>query len=83
MSFDKYRHKEDCHVERAEKKGCPVAELYDCEGEKVWDFPGSFTDEQIMVALAFANHTFKAGINIGVERKAEEIRRVLGVTAAA
>lgn len=83
MRVEKYRHEEDCRVERAEKIGEPVAELYDSEGDKVWTFPDSFTDEQIMASLAFANHAFKVGISIGIDRKAEEIRRVLGVFAAA
>lgn len=83
MGLDKYRYEEDCRVERTENIAGPVAELYDSEGDKVWTFLDSFTDEQIMAALAFANHAFKVGISIGTERKAEEIRRVLGVSAAA
>ena len=63
MRVEKYRHEEDCRVERAEKIGGPVAELYDSEGDKVWTFPDSFTDEQIMASLAFANHAFKVGIS--------------------
>lgn len=78
----KYRYKEDCRVERTENVTGQVAELYDSEGDKVWTFPAAFTDEQIMVALEFANHAYKFGIGIGAERKAEEIRRVLGVAAA-
>lgn len=82
MSVDMYRYEEECSVERTENiVGRPVAELYDCDGDKVWTFPDSFTDEQIMAALAFANHTYRVGINVGVERKAEEIRSVLGVKA--
>ncbi|WP_270792906.1 MULTISPECIES: hypothetical protein [unclassified Aeromonas] len=83
MGIEKYRHEEDCRIERAENIVGPVAELYDSEGDKVWTFPDSFTDEQIMAALAFANHAFKVGISIGRDRKAEEIRRALGVSAAA
>jgi len=83
MGIEKYRHEEDCSVERAENIEGPVAELYDSEGDKVWTFPGSITDEQIMAALAFANHAFKVGISIGSDRKAEEIRRALGVSATA
>ncbi|EGI7654928.1 hypothetical protein T6R82_003476 [Salmonella enterica subsp. enterica serovar Montevideo] len=83
MSVDMYRYEEECSVERTENIVGPVAELYDCDGDKVWTFPDSFTDEQIMAALAFANHAYKVGISIGSDRKAEEIRRALGVSAAA
>lgn len=81
MSVDKYRHEVDCSVERTESIEGAVAELYDSDGDKVWTFPASFTDGQIMAALAFANHTYKRGISVGVERKAAEIRSVLGVPA--
>lgn len=83
MGIEKYRHEEDCRIERTENIVGPVAELYDSEGDKVWTFPDSFTDEQIMAALAFANHSFKVGVSIGNDRKAEEIRRALGVSATA
>jgi hypothetical protein len=77
MSVEKYRYKEDCHVERTENNTGQVAELYDSEGDMVWSFPANFTDEQIMDALEFANHAYKFGVGIGYERKAEEIRRIL------
>lgn len=79
----KFRHEEDCRVERTENITGPVADLYDCEGDKVWTFPDSFTDEQIMAALAFANHAYKLGVGIGANRKAEEIRSVLGISTTA
>lgn len=83
MSTDMFRYQADCHIERTDNMKGPVAELHDCEGDKVWTFPASFTDEQIMAALAFANYTYRVGISVGSERKAEEIRSVLGVTVAA
>lgn len=82
MSIDKFRHKSDCAIKRESGLQGPVATLYDSEWEKVWTFPDSFTDEQIMAALAFANHAYKVGIDIGSERKAQQIRSALGVTAA-
>lgn len=76
---DKYCYKEDCHIERGERMGEPVARLFDEEGDQKWTFPGDFTDEHIHDAIEFANKAYALGVEIGKERKAAEMRAVLGV----
>ena len=44
-----------------------------------FNFPESFTDEQIRIALRFANLAYAKGFSHGKDDKAREIRRVLGV----
>lgn len=79
MKSEKCHHEDDCWIERTENISGPVAILYEGDGDKVWEFPDSFTDEQIMAALAFANHTFNFGVGIGSHRKAREIRSALEI----
>ncbi|MFM5431414.1 hypothetical protein ACET9P_11035 [Aeromonas veronii] len=79
MGIEKYLGDEDFSIERTENIAGSVAALYDSEGDKVWEFPDSFTDEHIEVAVAFANHAFGFGVSIGSDRKAEEIRRALRI----
>ena len=47
------------------------------EGTRLYTFPISWTDEQIFIALEFANLTYSKGILYGKKLKAEEIRSVI------
>ncbi|WP_290467194.1 hypothetical protein [Aeromonas salmonicida] len=59
---------ESCEIERAdvpnfasEKKFTRMARLINEEGVNLFNFPDSFTDEQIKVAVAFANQSYRLG----------------------
>lgn len=53
--------------------------LCDKKDHEIWTFPVGWTQEQIMVALEFANHAYDKGVKVGMKRKQEEIKKVLGV----
>ena len=77
---EKFRHHEDCSIERREDFAMgDVADLYDCDGDKVWTFPGDMTDSQIMLALSFANHAYGKGVEVGEHKKTHAIKAVLGL----
>ncbi|EHW5332148.1 hypothetical protein K2990_004730 [Escherichia coli] len=59
---------DSCVIERvkvptfdSEKKFVPMVRLTDEEGGYIFNFPGTFTDEQIRVAVAFANQSYRLG----------------------
>lgn len=51
--------------------------LYDCEGTNFFSFPVSFTDEQIIVTVMFANKAYDSGYHYGRLVKIDEIKKVL------
>lgn len=53
--------------------------LCDKKDNEIWTFPSGWSNEQIMVALEFANHAYDKGVNEGMRRKQEQIKKVLGV----
>lgn len=57
-----------------------LARLYDCNGDLLGVFPHTMTDDQIMIALSFANTWFARGVERGQLMKAEQLRAVLGIT---
>lgn len=69
---------QDAYIERSDNLG-RVAVLWDSEGDRCWSFPIEWSDEQIMAALAFANHAYSAGVKFGSAQKSSEIRKALGV----
>ncbi|WP_270819920.1 hypothetical protein [Aeromonas sp. Y311-2] len=78
---------ESCVIERvkvptfdSEKKFVPMVRLTDEEGGNLFNFPDSFTDEQIKVAVAFANQSYRLGKVYGAEAKAHESRASLGLS---
>ena len=78
--MDKYLHPEDCHIERCEDVLMgEVAELRDEEDACVLRVPATWTDEQIMRTLAFANSLYAKGIEAGKARKAAEIKACLQI----
>lgn len=78
--MDKYLHPEDCHIERTDNGfGKQIAVLRDDDGTHVTKFPDVWTDEQIMLALAFANSFYAKGIEQGKARKAAEIKACLQI----
>jgi hypothetical protein len=54
------------------------ANLYDAE-IYLGSFPGEWSDEQIKMALDFANLAYDCGVKSGERAKATEIRQALGM----
>lgn len=78
---------ESCVIERvkvptfdSEKKFVPMVRLTDEEGCNLFNFPDTFTDEQIKVAVAFANQSYRIGKAHGANDKAHEIHASLGLS---
>ena len=72
----KLADKDDCTIVR-DPKLSSLALLMDCDGEVVFSFDNTMTDEQIWTVLAYANAAFDRGYNRGRSDKAAEIRKVL------
>lgn len=53
--------------------------LLDPEGNLIWRFPGDWTENQIRIALEFANHTFGIGHARGWASALREVRKALGI----
>lgn len=77
---------DSCVIERVkvptydpEKDFIRLASLIDEEGFNLFNFPDSFTDEQIKVAVAFANQSYRLGKAHGADDKTHEIRASLGL----
>ncbi len=51
--------------------------LLDEEGNELWRFPSGTTKEQILEALAFANHAYRCGFEAGENSKISEIEKAL------
>lgn len=84
---NKYVDFDSCVIERvkvptfdSEKKFIHMARLTDEDGVNLFDFPDSFTDEQIKVAVACANRFYQFGKVHGADDKAHEIRVSLGLS---
>jgi hypothetical protein len=79
--MEKWLEEKDVFIERVSVEGmAPYAELWDCDGERRFTFPGDMTDEQIMVALAFANKGFDKGLSLGRTRALYKVRSALGLS---
>lgn len=55
-----YCHPGGCSIERVDAKGSagPYTRIYDSEGEVLFDFPGIWSDNEVMCALDFANQAY-------------------------
>ena len=65
---NRYIDFDSCVIERvkaptinSEKEFIAMVILNDREGGNIFNFPGTFTDEQIKVAVAFANQSYRLG----------------------
>lgn len=75
--MEKFLDESDAIIDRP-PEGRPIVNLFDEDGF-VFSFPGDWTDEQVKVALRFANHSYDRGIRVGNRRKAQEIRAALEI----
>lgn len=74
---------DSCVIVRVEAPifdGINIARLTNEDGVSVFEFPDSFTDEQIKVAVACANRFYRLGKVHGADDKAREIRTSLGLS---
>jgi hypothetical protein len=53
------------------------AVLMDCDGERIFSVPESWTDDQIWNCLAIANRAYWNGFQYGGRDKAHEITKAL------
>ncbi|OLF56796.1 hypothetical protein BTN33_22665 [Aeromonas veronii] len=64
---NRYIDFDSCVIERVKtptfnsKNNISMVILNDKEGRNLFNFPGTFTDEQIKVAVAFANQSYQLG----------------------
>jgi hypothetical protein len=65
------------HLGRTTGAWASFATLTDEEGNELWQFPATWSDEQILAALEFANSAYRRGIEYGQRIKAEQVRRAL------
>ncbi|MDD5305573.1 MAG: hypothetical protein PHS14_20940 [Elusimicrobia bacterium] len=75
----KYCHPVDAWIDREVLDLPEIARLRNTEGDKLFDFPAAWTNDQIMIALDFANKAFERGLALGRADKAFEIRKALGM----
>lgn len=80
MASHTYLHAQDAVIEREGEGELKIANLYDCDGELRYHFPASWTDDQIMYAIGFANRAYSQGVAHGEWSKAAHVRAVLGIT---
>ena len=82
--MQKWRHREDCEIVRPDSTydvridGCAV--VMDCDGERVFSVPESWTDAQIWACLEIANRAYATGKDAGQLGKAHEIAKALYLT---
>lgn len=74
---------DDCFISRSEggpgnQEPTATLEGQD-DGVRIWSFPAEWSDDQIKLALSFANHAYARGVQVGLDRKAGEIRSALGL----
>lgn len=77
--MEKFLNESDAIIDRP-AGGRPVVNLFDKDGF-VFRFPADWTDDQVKVALRFANQGYARGIQIGKRRKALELRTCLEIAA--
>lgn len=78
--MDQLIAQDDCVIARERNSfDTPVALLCDDEGVTLFEFPQSWSDEDIHLALRFANQTFASGVRLGVNRKIREIKACLEI----
>lgn len=70
-------HAEDCDIERDSLHPTRSADLVDREGGCIYHFNENWSDDQIWMALDFANQLYEKGRKIGRAEKAREIRSAL------
>lgn len=79
MKYSYLAHKSDCSIFRDLTFYEDKAILMDCDGEILFAFPKSWTDEQIFTALEFANKAHSIGFKRGKLAKIHEIRTALNL----
>jgi hypothetical protein len=74
----KYRHKEDCFIDRQFAEDRDQALLVDCDGHIVFRVSASeWSDDQIWRALELQNEAYAKGVQFGQVQKVHEIKKAL------
>ena len=79
MTQGKLAYREDCFINRDCENFPNSAVLFDGDGERLFVFPGNWSNEQIYTALAFANFAFNRGCCIGEDKKVSEFLNVFNL----
>lgn len=72
-------HPQDLVIDRDSSK-ITVA-LYDCDGNYLWSFDSSWSDDQIKEVVRFANHAFRKGYETGKHMELHRVQTALGIPA--
>jgi hypothetical protein len=75
----KYRHKEDCIIDREHAKATGIALLIDCDGDVVFQVSAEWSDNQIWRALELQNEAYAIGVQVGQAQKVREIQKALHI----
>lgn len=70
--MEKFLDEADAIIKRP-TEGRSIVNIFDEDGF-VFSFPAGWTDDQVKVALRFANYGYDRGIKVGKRRKAQEIQ---------
>lgn len=70
-----YCSREIAFIDRSDGR----AQLFNCDGDRLFVFPASMTDDQIYKALDFANKAHDLGFDRGKAEKTYELRQALGI----
>jgi len=76
-----YLNLTDAHIEDngGTEPGCRSKLLLDQEGNLIWRFPGDWTENQIKIALEFANHAYGIGHCRGWKVALRAVRKAIGI----
>ncbi len=82
--MNKILYKEDCQIIRDGKKVNGIAYpnsavVVDGDGETAFVCPDKLTYDEIMALFVVINKYYDLGVRIGMGRKADEIKKVLGL----
>lgn len=73
-----YATRNHCTIDRNNDYSKGSAVLLDEEGEVLWCFPWEWSDDQVWLALDFANRAYDSGFSSGKFLQQFEIRKALG-----
>jgi hypothetical protein len=74
-----HNEREDCEIITGLKEYPGMKVLMNCDGDIVLIVPADWEDDQIWMALDFANHAYLSGKKVGSNETIREFRRQLGI----
>lgn len=76
-----YLHHLDIRIDRDNKRYPASAVVFNADGDFIFRFDKDWSDDQIKVAVDFANTAYAKGVATGAASKLREIQSALGVGA--